>query len=375
MSKYKGTVTSFKARRDDKKIMSKVLLFWENSKKFQDVNLFNSWQNIYSRKHQNLTDILDRGNINECIEYFSSFYSHDSSRGFSQGPIDKNILEQTLQQQFTKILYLFEAIHPTGYSKTEIPNVKSIKRLFSGTEDDLESILTKLKAITKVDLGIHKKYHSSGRLSYISKNRIIFKEDWEGYLISYQLRNIIKMGISLNKRLNNNVCEIGPGNALSLVYLKNFGFDKVYAFDIPTVAVIGLWNLCRIVGPDSVFAYGEKFLFDTKFLYFPHALFGNKSLSKYKIKFTSMINKASFPEMGNEIASDYFLKSQIYNCKFIYSNNYETQHKVIKLDKNEKDKFLGSASKAAEIAGWHRALRFKDWLREGFFSELFVSSD
>ena len=96
MSKYKGTVTSFKARRDDKKIMSKVLLFWENSKKFQDVNLFNTWQNIHSRKHQNLTDILDRGNINECIEYFSSFYSHDSSRGFSQGfAIEKNIVEES----------------------------------------------------------------------------------------------------------------------------------------------------------------------------------------------------------------------------------------------------------------------------------------
>ncbi|PTW60902.1 hypothetical protein C8N35_10383 [Breoghania corrubedonensis] len=359
------TFSEFKETPHDDKVLDKILTFWEACRANRSKGkLYNPWIILVDEKQGELVAALDEGDKVKLLELFSDFWKKEFPAGFAQSRRIYLLQKEKWEKGDHAPCYawankIFKVAEAVGALKLQ----QEGKPLAHQHIKSIHILADMIAEKTGVELGIPDEL-SGGYYGFPVNGRLVFRREIMSYLFSYQA-SLVRSG--------ENICEIGPGVGHSAYYHNRFGASHSYLFDLPTVATVAIWYLGRLEGPDAVSVYGETPNAHCKYFIYPHYLFGEKVTDF--MKFDTLVNKNSFPEMGEEIASDYFSKSTFYGCKSILSSNYEDYPVAPKVKPDESEKRMGIVADSAVRAGWRCISRSPGWLMTGLVDEIFVAPD
>jgi hypothetical protein len=161
------------------------------------------------------------------------------------------------------------------------------------------------------------------------------------------------------------ICEIGGGAGLAAYYSSLLGAKSITLVDLPLMTLIQYFNLRRLL-PNKTIAFlidpESKPVADINIV--SAALFS--SLSE-KWQWDVILNCDSFPEMGDQICSDYLVAisgrtkkllsiNQEANCP-LTANVYGPRQPVVR-------------NIVANFSNFKPAYRFRSWIRHGYAEEL-----
>lgn len=354
-------ITEFKATKHDDAVLDKVATFWRHCSKSSGANpgdIFVTWRRIIAKYQQELVDALDRNDRTRLKAMLGTFWRQPFSQGFAQGEQNFESLKKRLEAGDTartevwgsQIQVLAEAV---GATLAQGPKAARAQ-LHPPSHVEL---LAGIERTTGVPIGVQE--HNGGLYCFMVNGRTMFRKDFEAFVLAYGASQL---------RAGDGVCEIGAGAGHSAYYHHKFGAKKVFLFDLPSVAVVAIWFLGRLEGPETICVFGEGPTERTRYFFYPHFMFDKAPADI--VKFDVLVNKNSFPEMGEEIAANYISKSQRFGCRKVFSSNYESDAHVGQLGKDQR---LGLVWKAAQRAGWRRIARSPSWITKGNVEEIFVA--
>ena len=310
------------------------------------------WRRFITDFQKPLIDALDAGDRATVKQMLSQFWKEPFTQGFAQGKSGFDKLNakfeagnyQMANSWASKIVNVAEAVGAI--------NSQGLERRRQSDVSDTDSIIKAIEAKTNVPFGLPEL--NAGLYGLEINGLSVHRKEIEGYVLAHQVMEMCD---------EPSICEVGSGAGHTAYFLNKFGAKRVYMFDLPSVAVVAIWFLGRLAGPDAICVYGEKPSESTQFVFRPHYTFGQEEDAD--VRFNVLVNKNSFPEMGEEVASDYFKNAPMYGCRKVYSSNYERGEKV--------GDHIALVWKAAERAGWRRISRAPNWVKEGNVEEMFVA--
>lgn len=335
----------------DQEILDKVVSYWEmcaSARKRGEVD--GMWAKIVGRRHRGLTSALEGRDRGELLELLSNYWEEEFSYGFAQG---KELHERFAADGEAAVAAgaarCVESIVAVAEAVGAIRRSKELRGPGNDPPGSVEELARKVSEETGVALGVDGE-RTGGMYGFDIGGKIISIKDIQSYLFAYATGKL---------RNDDAICEIGPGTGHSAYYHHVFGAERVYLFDLPSVSVVAIWVLSRIEGPEKICVYEEEPNDDHVYFVFPHWSFGNPAMRF--MNFRTLVNKNSFPEMSENVASDYFRKSQVYGCDTVFSTNQELH------------RGQGRVSDAARSAGWKRIGRSPNWIRPSWIDEIFVA--
>ncbi|WOD40412.1 putative sugar O-methyltransferase [Nodosilinea sp. E11] len=150
------------------------------------------------------------------------------------------------------------------------------------------------------------------------------------------------------------VCEFGGGLGMTAVYARRLGFVDYTIFDLPITCLLAGHYLMHAVGEASVCLYGETATEGSiKVLpYWECAVMPDNS-------FGLTVNQDSFPEISDNLISQYLLHIKRSTKNYFLSINHECFYPRT-VRKFTKDS-----------GGYEPVYRSKCWVREGYLEEVF----
>jgi hypothetical protein len=354
-------VSQFIPTDHDDAVLEKILAFWNQCRGgMESGKKFNTWSMIIEKHHAELIKVLDKGDIEGLRTLYSNFWTQPFTYGYVQAlPSRKRFVAERSNIPPGWVNFVSSVATATGATK----RLRLKSRTPQENITDPHVLATKIEEKTGVAFGIDQEL-SGGMNGVMINSKLINIKDMQGYLFAHQASHI---------RGGDTICEIGTGCGHTAYYHSRFGARLTYMFDLPTVAMTAIWFLGRLDGPDAIRIPGEEASPTHKYVIYPFFSFGEAETDF--MKFDTLANKISFPEMGTEIASQYFKKSSMYGCNRVYSTNYESQQEVVQISKRDDKKRLGLASDAAELAGWRCISRTPSWMGRSFVDEIFVTPE
>jgi hypothetical protein len=188
-------------------------------------------------------------------------------------------------------------------------------------------------------------------------NGVLMGRDLTALYAALRLRSVAtEMGVN-----HPSICEIGGGLGGVAYFANRLGIQPYTIIDLPLVSLLQGYYLLRALPTVDIRLYGETETAPAAIYLLPTYAF-SRPAPKYDVLF----NQDSIPEMHTDYSLAYLRQAHEIVCHAFLSINQEAQAPQSAHARQTVVREL-----TQQTGGYHRAYRFRHWLRAGYVEELF----
>lgn len=319
------------------------------------------WGRIIRELHQELYEILERGDSCEVSDYLYNAPARKISEGFYEGEVVHRILKNGGDQvckpnaalHLNHLISLAEAL---GCIPVQCPEQGPWTGNFEYSADELVRLI-------EVHLGID----ISPPAGINSCFGIATARGYLNFRITDAIYAACRIRDLVIRNTNAAVCEIGGGMGLVAYYAAKLGITNYTIIDLPSVNVLQAFVLNASLPRLNLGLYGERVPVrdGARMQILPPSSLREVPEGSLDLVFM----QDNMPEFERSVALGYLRTFKDLGVPRVLSINQEAQAPVGGVPQNLVSDLF------AEVGGFRRVLRMRHWTRVGYVEEIYLRED